>query len=575
MVWAGDVLARALRPRNLVVAAVAAVAAACIGGTIAVLLLVPSTPLLVTAATRLGYRRTLRGRVRTANGHQGWATPSDINKARPKGRSTFLGWTTVGSPTPVAVRISFAASLLILGGQRMGKTLELIRIVLGHRGAGPRFVSSPRTDILQATIRPPRRGEAPAWVFVPEGVDGEMGELLDRMERAGWIRRMHWSPIPGCEDPKVAARRAAAMVDATDTGSPDDQTWMQSATTVLRCLLRLAALTGLSMRDVYAGVTNPDKAIPVLADKLHEYDPAWAAELASELLSGATDIVASVLRVVRQATEFVSDPTIAEACCPGPGDAVLDLRRMIENDETVHVIGEDRDKQGVQPLLAAFTTEVYETATQVAKEHKGKLPRPLLFALDELGVNIKVMLPKWLATAGGYNMHVVGVAQDPEQLEKRWPKSGIAGMFTNTLVFGGIENVAALHKYEELCGWRREPLPENPSTSEWRRVMPADRLFELPKFHALHVGAGGRQRTIVSTARWTKAAEVPVSATRVRLWVASKRTHVEVEAPQQQEQVTTQRGPIVVSSDGEAALPAAPKRKMIERAAARDKEMVS
>lgn len=543
LVAAGDLVSRGLRPRNLAYATVAAVLAVWLGGAVGIVLGVLAAPFLLGVGARTAWRYTGRGRTRLNHGHRGWATRRELAETRPTGPSTRLGSTTVGPPVPIPLRVGHDDSVLILGGPRRGKTLTLADIVRQHRARGPRYISSTRTDLLRATISARRHGEAPAWVFIPEGVDGAMGRLIRLMVQAGWVRLMHWSPVAGCEDPLVAANRAAALIEAIDTGSPDDQTWLQSATTVLRCLLQAAALGGRDMATVYRWVIDPSET-RVPFDILQEHDVTAAAEYTSEIIETYENAASSVLRMVRQATEYMANPNVAAACCPGPGDEVLDMREFIESDGDLYVIGRERKRQGTQPLVAALLAELWDTAVALAnKQENGKLPRALLLAADELAVTARVPWDDWLATAGGSGIHMVGVAQSPRQLDKKWPKNAILDNSTSVLVFGGLKGENDLRGFTTLCGKRWESVPQEPSRHVEQPVMTEGRLSGLRKFRALHLGGHLAHPTILGTARWVKVHEV-TGTLRAAAAGATAVARAQITAPQRQALPVAAKAPI-------------------------------
>lgn len=560
LVAAADVVSRVLRPRNLAGAVAATAFGVWVGGPVGLVLGAVAAPFLLGVAARTGLRYTGRGRTRLEHGHTGWATRRELAEHQPTGPSTRLGSTTVGPPVPIPLRAAHEDSVLILGGPRRGKTLTASDIARQHRGKGPRYLSSTRFDVLRATISARRKGEAPAWVFVPEGASGATGLWLRLMVQAGWIRPMHWSPIAGCTDPLVASARAAALMEATDTGDTSDATWIQSATTVLRCLLRAAALGGLDMRALYGWVTGPDTSEPF--DLLEDHGAhRWAWELRAELLSDNEPGVASVLQALRRGVEFIANDAVAQACCPGPNDEQFDAREFLESDGDLYVIGRERKRQGTQPLMAALTTYLYDTAVQVADEQKsGKLPRTLLLLCDELKVTARVPWDDWLATAGGSGIHMVGVAQSPAQLREKWGEHGSAAIVDNStsvLVFGGLKNEGDLRAFAELCDERREPLPEDPSRSEWRPVMTKARLSGLRKFRALHLGGGLPHPTILSTARWVKAHEV-TGTLRVMAPGIYVAVRTQLTAPQRRAIPAATRAPI--------PMPPAQRDRQIEHA---------
>ena len=188
-------------------------------------------------------------------------------------------------------------------------------------------------------------------------------------------------------------------------------------------------------------------------------------------------------------------------------------------------MGRDREFSATRPLLSVLLTHVFDTAVEFANEHEsGKLTEALLMALDEAGVTFKVPLDRWLAFAGGHNIHIGWGAQSFAQLRERWGEHGASGIVdcsTALLVFGGVKNRADLEAVSELCGQRREPVTGEDGKFEWRPTMPTDRLYELPKFRAVLLGPGAK--TLIATPRWkTEALAVVDRAMPVRPVVTAR-----------------------------------------------------
>ena len=77
------------------------------------------------------------------------------------------------------------------------------------------------------------------------------------------------------------------------------------------------------------------------------------------------------------------------------------------------------------PLFAALANEIHYTAGLVGSwSPNGRLPNPMLFALDEITQVCPVPLPEWLADSGGKGIQIIPVVHGEAQLRKRWGKDG-------------------------------------------------------------------------------------------------------------------------------------------------------
>ena len=448
---------------------------------------------LAVVGVVLWWRRTAFSRLRRENQGDGWADRAAVRQAGSRvradspegGAGTLLGTTVVGS-TAKRVHAPHRGTIGVVGGPGSGKTLELARIARRHVGGA--VVSSSRLDLHDATVAA-REALGPVFLFNPEGLDGRPST-------------MRWSPLAGCDNPQTAAERAAALVGATDSGSADDRTWLDSASKVLRCLLMAAALDGRDMRTVHQWVSSwtenaepllilgHPKACELLGGEGHPDAPhGWANELANEIRSVAEKAAASVMRAVSLAVGFMADESVARACCPLPGEPQLDVVDLIEQRGTLFLVGSERQFSPVAPLLAALTTHVFDVARRHASgKPRGRLAPALLLELDEVRVTAAVPLDVWTSYAGGHGIHIVWASQDFAQLRERWNDNGadtIIDNSTHLLVFGGLSCGSDLENLSTLCGDQRVAIPGEDGRTERERVMPPDRIAQLPTFHAL------------------------------------------------------------------------------------------
>ncbi len=431
------------------------------------------------------WRRTAFSRLRRENQGDGWADRATVRQAGSRvradspdgGAGTLLGHTVVGS-TGKRVHAPHRGTVGIVGGPGSGKTLELGRAVRRHPGAA--VVSSSRLDLHDATVSA-RRELGPVFLFNPEGMDGRPSS-------------MRWTPLTGCTSPSVASERAAALIAATDSGAADDRSWLDSAASVLAGFLLAAALDGRDMADVHRWTTDYATRdtcmewVHVLAN--HPSVPAgWLEQVAGVLMSKADKMTASVMRPAALAVGFMADPTVARTCCPQPGEPQLDVVDLIEKRGTLYLVGSHREYGSVTPLLAALTTHLFDVARRHAStKPRGRLAPALLMALDEVRVTASVPLDVWTSYAGGHGIHIVWASQDFAQLRERWNQNGADTIVDNTthlLVYGGLSCNSDLEGLSVLCGEQRVTIAGEDGKTERKRVMPADRIAQLPTFHAL------------------------------------------------------------------------------------------
>ncbi|MCD2191354.1 type IV secretory system conjugative DNA transfer family protein [Actinomycetospora soli] len=508
-------------------AAIALLAVALLGPftTMTVVLGFPGFVVWTVRAARAAYPHTVRGRLRTRYGHDGWATWWDLHRhvsghavrqttvtmratvaaglpdddgqdpgqraaaaARrrlatellPIGEcGTWLGTSAVG---PVLSRSCYAAHRDVVGlvaPPQTAKTALMGHHVIDHPGAV--LTTSTKPDVYghTAALRMRRARSRRVEVFNPE-------------ELGGVASTMRWSPVRGCANPATAAERAGALVGATSAAGGEDGTfWLDSAAKVLRCFLLAADLGEFDMRAVQRWVADPTRAAPEALDLLerrHRDVPyGWAAELGQVLHTDAKRTRESIFLTLSQSVAFMADPTVAAACCPGKNEPDFDVDRFLDDLGTLYLIISERPQASVAPLAAAFTTYVFETAKRIAADRpKGRLDPPLGLILDEAALTTPVPLDRWVADAGGRGVHIVWSVQSPSQLAQRWGREGANTIWNATnakVVFGGLTLDADLEAISRLCGDRKEETDAGDGKVRYERVrvLPVDQLRTLPQ----------------------------------------------------------------------------------------------
>jgi type IV secretion system protein VirD4 len=386
---------------------------------------------------------------------------STLELATPVAR---VGWLRVWSPVEdVTLRI---------GGPRVGKTGELGCRILDAPGAV--IATSTRTDLLETT-GPVRGRRGPVWVFNPSGLGGRSSTII-------------FDPLSGCDEPKVAAARAADLLAGTDgpgSGSSGDREfWVGQARRVLTALLHAAALGGCSMRDVQAWVAQPEEtsnkaeifrclrlspepAFEIDALQFVETNERTRTSICSTImpalgwLTDATAAAAAGQSVGREPAVDESGVTIpddneeSEAAGAGMG---FDVQALLAESGAVYMLGAE-DAQ-VAPLVTALTGHIARTARELAAlSPGGRLDPPLTLALDEAPLICPIPLDNWTADMGGRGVTIHIAAQSRAQLRKRWGETGAAAILNNAatlMIYGGTRDPEDLQAYSTLAGERAE-----------------------------------------------------------------------------------------------------------------------
>src|SRR5487761_1923855 len=361
-------------------------------------------------------------------------------------------------PRGIELWASWEASMQLVAPVGAGKTMRVLAHAL-RRHPGPVLATSTKPDLYEVSV----------------GARSDPVFALDPEDLAPAAARVRWSPVAGCENTRVAERRASALIAANGEASDARAGvfFRQSAVAVLGAYLHAAALSGSTMVDVVRWASRPSDAAPrrILA---REGDATidWAARL-HEHTSGAPETTSGVTRTVDLALACFRHREVLDLAAVSVEDA-FDIEGALSSNATLYVLGKDRSgvSAGVGPLITAFADELLLTAEQMAARQPGRrLDPPLLALLDE-APNIVPLpsLPALGADGRGRGIVVVYAMQSFSQAIERWGQAGAATLrnaTTITAVFGGLSVAQDLRELSELCGTRR--VTRHSVTSDQRR----------------------------------------------------------------------------------------------------------
>jgi hypothetical protein len=392
----------------------------------------------------------------------------------PAEHSVFAGRAHYG----LRLRVPVQESITITAPPRAGKTGMLADLVL--RFCGPVVATSVKSDIYELTsgIRSPR---GPIAVFNPQHVSDLPSTFA-------------WSPVAGCRDPEVAARRAEAFTGAISVkGTEQEDFWAQQASEFFRAALMAADLVGGDMRLVgrwLMGTAEDAEAVLERAGQIQ-----WATSLA-QLRSPAERTISTIRLLHNKALSFLGNPALAASVLPEQGNAFA-IEDFLARSGTLYLIAEAQTEEApVAPLMACFLNEVHYTAKLAGSRMPGRRLDPcLLMALDEIANIAPINIPNFMADSGGRGIQLAIVSHGLGQLRERWGEQG-AQIITDT---------ALLKAASELCGQTafREKRHERFSRHD---ICDPAMLRELPDGYALLV-RGGRTPVLAKLPRaWTDRA---------------------------------------------------------------------
>jgi type IV secretion system protein VirD4 len=318
-----------------------------------------------------------------------------------------------------------------------------------------------------------------------------------------------WSPVAGCRDPEVAARRAEAFTGAISVkGTEQEDFWAQQASEFFRAALMAADLAGGDMRLVGRWLMGSAEDAEAILERAGQIQ--WATSLA-QLRSPAERTISTIRLLHNKALSFLGNPALAAAVLPEPGTA-FSIEDFLASCGTLYLIAEAQSEEApVAPLMACFLNEVHYTAKMAGSRMPGgRLDPPLLMALDEIANIAPVAIPNFMADAGGRGIQMAIVSHGVAQLRERWGEQG-AQIISDTagckVFLPGITDTTLLKAASELCGqtaFREKGGPQEHLTRH--DICDPAMLRELPDGYALLV-RGGRAPVLAKLPRaWTDRA---------------------------------------------------------------------
>jgi type IV secretion system protein VirD4 len=407
--------------------------------------------------------------------------------AHPAEHSVLVGRAHYG----LRLRVPVQESITITAPPRAGKTGMLASLVLRFRG--PVVATSVKSDIYQLTsgIRSDR---GPVAVFNPQRVSDLPSTFA-------------WSPVTGCRDPEVAARRAEAFTGAISVkGTEHEDFWAQQASEFFRAALMAADLAGGDMRLVGRWLMGSAEDAEAILERAGQ--DQWATSLA-QLRSPAERTISTIRLLHNKALSFLGNPALAASVLPEPGNA-FGIEHFLASCGTLYLIAEAQTEEApVAPLMACFLNEVHYTAKLTGSRMPGgRLDPPLLMALDEIANIAPINIPNFMADAGGRGIQMAIVSHGLGQLRSRWGEHG-AQIISDTagckVFLPGITDTELLKAASELCGQTSFRQKGQDHLTRHDICEPA-MLRELPDGYALLV-RGGRAPVLARLPRaWTDRA---------------------------------------------------------------------
>jgi hypothetical protein len=410
-------------------------------------------------------------------------------------RAADVGW-CAGKARSVDVWLSIEHPELYLGPPRSGKGFQLVINAI-MAAPGPVIASSVRSDNMAATIKG-RSLVGPVAVFDPEGVSGRESTF-------------RWSPLAGCEDPRVAQRRAQVLVAGTGISRGDNAVWGSTAGGILQALLHAAALDGRSIHDLYRWAQSPahmGEAARILENQSTE---DWATQLEAIKASDAR-LQGSQFLGVKEAMRPLDLDSVRTAFDVS-ADQATDIAEFLAASGTLYPIarwsGEDSDSPSTGRYVTLLFDEFVSTAREVSQTTGlNRLDPPLTIVADELAnMHPWANLGQAFAAGSGEGVKVCAVFQSLSQVRTGWGPDVADTLWNsaNVIVLGGNKNPADLEAisklladrvvsqthdtWSEVAGWFRRGGAEQLS---FRPVMMTDDIRRIPEGCGLLIAEANR-----------------------------------------------------------------------------------
>lgn len=310
--------------------------------------------------------------------------------------------------------------------------------------AAPLTVPSPRAPLVvygpAATRRPTvvqAISEAAGPVLVVTSDPTVWAETKDARAKLGPVliydpghlcdtpARLHWAPTTGCEQPDLAAARAAALLAPVRPQARIDAATADTAETLLQCWLHAAAIDGRPFRQVHRWALGGTAHEPVRLLRTHPKAASGLAGLLESALTAHPERREMAQELTVRALGALSSVHIRDACTPNRADA-LALDSFADEGGTLYVVGEPienpRSGPGAMPLLTALASDVVEHGRRMAaRSSDGRLDPPMTLVLDDVAAVAPLpRLPELLATGKKLGLPTVALLRSPEQARARW-----------------------------------------------------------------------------------------------------------------------------------------------------------
>jgi len=397
-------------------------------------------------------------------------------------------------PTGTELRASFEDVIYVVMAPRAGKTTALaVNQVL--QAPGPVVATSNKADLtcLTAELRE-RDTSSPVWVFDPQAI-------------AHSEQAFFWNPLRGVDSVEPAQRLASQFIIAIrGERRAGADFWLAAAEDVLTSLFLAAGSTrgDLGLADVYRWLNRPTDPLPVRL--LEHHGHRSRAESLAGAQAGAMETREGIFQTARTAARCLGDPQIMRwVTRPGAGAGLPEFEtdKFARTRQTLYLLAKE-NAGGAGPLVAGFCDRILQDAVKQAERNGGRLDPPLVAVLDEMCNLPLADLPSLYSHLGSRSIVPIGIAQSWSQTVGVWGETAakaLWGASTVKVIGAGVDDPQFLQGLSELIGDHDVNTRSlqygyrNSSESlhlRRQRIMPVERLRDLPKGSALVLNTGSK-----------------------------------------------------------------------------------
>lgn len=341
-----------------------------------------------------GKRRILLARAKILRPSLVKALPGDLG---------FL----LGRSRRVDVYSSIESSILCTSPPRIGKSRYIgIPLCLQVPAGGCLLSTNTRPDALAATY------------FDRIAKEGSTVMVFDCENLAEGIPRgFRFNLAHGCDDPRVAIRRAASLATNAADGIEGGAYWLGRCQTVIRCFLYAANIAELGAADLYRWSVSPTAASEAVTILQSSPMAQWARDL-DEVVTMEPRQRASIWGLVSNTFMALADEKIIEQLSPD-GDEFDPERFLLEGNGTIYLLG--TASGSTSNFVTALVDAVVDTARHLAAASPGaRLDPPLTLVLDEAANFPLPNLDSLLSEGAGSGIFTAVFVQSMAQIRDRW-----------------------------------------------------------------------------------------------------------------------------------------------------------